>query len=131
MTQVVHISIDSRDATPIYAQLDRALRAAIATGRLKVGEQLPTVRQLAVELSVNANTVARVYAELERAGVLETRRGVGTFVAATQPAVSPRRGRDTELRALVQRFLDEAAARGFNNDDVVRQVKNLAGKQGG
>ena len=86
MAQVEHISIDSRDATPIYAQLDRALRAAIATGRLKVGEQLPTVRQLAVELSVNANTVARVYTELERAGVLETRRGVGSFVAATPAA---------------------------------------------
>ncbi len=66
------VSIDPRDRTPIYAQLERGLRAAIATGRLQAGEQLPTVRQLAVELEVNANTVARVYAELERAGVLET-----------------------------------------------------------
>ena len=62
------VSIDSRDRTPIYAQLERALRAAVATGRLQPGDQLPTVRQLAVDLSVNANTVARVYAELERAG---------------------------------------------------------------
>ena len=75
------LSIDSRDATPIYAQIEQGLRAAIATGRLQTGDQLPTVRQLAVDLSVNANTVARVYAELERAGVLETRRGVGSFVA--------------------------------------------------
>lgn len=57
------ISIDTRDATPIYAQLERGLRAAMATGRLKPGDQLPTVRQLAVELQINANTVARVYAE--------------------------------------------------------------------
>ena len=124
-------SVDHRHPTPLYAQIEQALRGAIATGRLPAGTQLPTVRQMAVELSVNANTVARVYVDLERAGVLETRRGVGTFVAAVQPAATPRRGRDTELRALVQRFLDEAAARGFSHDDVVRQVKSLTGKQGG
>jgi len=56
---------------PLYAQLTRAIQFAIATGKLRVGEQLPTVRQLAVELRVNANTVAKVYAELERSGVLE------------------------------------------------------------
>ena len=77
------IDLDPRDRTPIYAQLDRGLRAAIATGRLRLGDQLPTVRQLAVALQVNANTVARVYSELERTGVLETRRGVGSFVRAT------------------------------------------------
>jgi len=64
------VAIDARDKTPIYAQLERGLRAAIATGRLQTGDQLPTVRQLAVELRINANTVARVYSELERAGVI-------------------------------------------------------------
>ena len=72
--------------TPLYAQLERGLRASIAAGRLRPGDQLPTVRQLAVDLRVNANTVARVYADLERAGVLETRRGVGSFISATGPA---------------------------------------------
>ena len=65
------VAIDPRDSTPIYAQLDRGLRAAIASGRLSPGDQLPTVRQLAVDLRVNANTVARVYADLERAGIGE------------------------------------------------------------
>jgi GntR family transcriptional regulator len=125
------LTLDPRHPTPIYAQIDHGIRAAIATGRLGRAAQLPTVRQLAVELSVNANTVARVYAELERAGVLETRRGVGTFVAETQPSAGPRRGREPELKALVQRCLDEAAARGFTSDDVARQVKSLTGKQGG
>src|SRR3979409_1691544 len=83
------VSIDASDRTPIYAQLERAFRAAIAAGRLQPGEQLPTVRQLAVELRVNANTVARVYAELERAGVFETRRGVGTFVRAGRAEARP------------------------------------------
>jgi len=74
---VALVSVDTRDPTPIYAQLERGLRAAVATGRVRPGDQLPTVRQLAVELRINANTVARVYGELERAGVIETRRGVG------------------------------------------------------
>ena len=124
-------TLDHRHPTPIYAQIDHALRAAIATGRLAPGFQLPTVRQLAVDLTVNANTVARVYSDLERAGLLETRRGVGTFVSASPPAMSQRRGRDGDLRAIVQRCFDEAAARGFTHDDVVRQMKTMAGKQGG
>ena len=67
------VSLDAADATPIYAQVDRGLRAAIAAGRLKPGDQLPTVRELAVELRVNANTIARVYSELERAGATSLR----------------------------------------------------------
>jgi GntR family transcriptional regulator len=127
----VLLTVDHRHPTPLYAQIEQGLRGAIATGRLPAGTQLPTVRQLAVELSVNANTVARVYAELERAGVLVTQRGVGTFVAASQPGATQRRGREGELRTLAQRFIDEAAARGFSADDVARQIKGLAGKQGG
>lgn len=117
------VTIDPRHPTPLYAQVDQGIRAAIATGRLAPAAQLPTVRQLAVELRINANTVARVYADLERAGVVETRRGVGTFVAAKQPAV-PRRGREAELRALVERWLAEAAARGFSADEVARHLKS-------
>ena len=115
-------TIDAAHPTPIYAQLEQGIRAAIATGRLGAGAQLPTVRQLAVDLRVNANTVARVYADLERAGVVETRRGVGTFVAARPPA-PPRRGRDAELRQMVERWQAEAATRGFTTDDIVRQLK--------
>src|SRR6476619_7822547 len=99
------VSIDSRDKTPIYAQLERGLRAAIAAGRLQTGDQLPTVRQLAVELRINANTVARVYAELERAGVIETRRGIGSFVTAGATRAHPPREHDRRLRAFVTRLL--------------------------
>ena len=113
------VSVDPRDRTPIYAQLDRALRAAIATGRLTAGDQLPTVRQLAVELSVNANTVARVYAELERAGILETRRGVGTFVSATPAQAHPPRQHERRLRTFVTRLLADASAAGFTLDDLL------------
>jgi GntR family transcriptional regulator len=117
------VSIDPKDRTPIYAQLDRGLRAAIGTGRLQVGDQLPTVRQLAVDLSINANTVARVYAELERAGVIETRRGIGSFVAATPLQAQPPDHHRRQLRAFVTRVIGDAAAAGFSIDDVAAEMR--------
>jgi GntR family transcriptional regulator len=120
---VAIVTVDPRDRTPLYAQLERALRAAIATGRLAAGDQLPTVRQLAVELSVNANTVARVYAELERAGILETRRGVGTFVSATPAKAHPPKQHERRLRSFVTRLLAEATAAGFTLDDVLEGLQ--------
>ena len=123
------VTVDSRDPTPIYAQLERGLRAAIATGRLRPGDQLPTVRQLAVELMVNANTVARVYAELERSGVLDTRRGVGSFVSATPAQAHPPRERERRLRAFVTRVLADADAAGFTRDDLVTALNTH--RQGG
>jgi GntR family transcriptional regulator len=116
---VFTLSIDSRDATPIYAQVERGLRAAIATGRARPGDQLPTVRQLAVDLSVNANTIARVYAELERQGVLETRRGVGTFVAAAAARAVPARERRRLLAGFLTRVIADAAEAGFTMDEVL------------
>src|SRR3954468_11701783 len=112
-------SLSPSHPMPLYAQLTRAIQFAIATGRLKIGEQLPTVRQLAVELRINANTVAKVYSELERAGVLETRRGVGSFVAATPAQARPREEHERRLRAFATRVLADAAAAGFTLDDVV------------
>ena len=117
------VSIDPHDATPIYAQLERGLRAAMATSRLRPGDQLPTVRQLAVTLRINANTVARVYAELERTGVIETKRGVGSFVSASPTEAHPPRERDRRLRAFVTRVLAEADAAGFGLDDVVAAMQ--------
>jgi GntR family transcriptional regulator len=116
------VAIDPRDATPIYAQLERGLRAAMATGRLGVGDQLPTVRQLAVDLRINANTVARVYAELERAGAIETRRGVGSFVAATRAEAHPPREHDRRLRAFVTRVLADAERSGFTAGEVLAAI---------
>jgi GntR family transcriptional regulator len=117
------VSIDARDKTPIYAQLERGLRAAMATGRIRAGDQLPTVRQLAVELSINANTVARVYADLERSGAIETRRGVGSFVAATADEARPRREHEKRLKAFVTRVLAEAGGAGFSVAEVIAGLR--------
>jgi GntR family transcriptional regulator len=119
--------INIEDPTPLYAQLERAIRFAIATERLRVGEQLPTVRQLAVDLKINANTVAKVYTELERMGILETRRGVGTFVRTRQNASAMRAlrsDRERGLRAFADRILAEAHELGFSLDELVGYLKS-------
>src|SRR6266511_1024709 len=118
------VRLEPHDPTPIYAQLDRSLRAAIATGRLKAGDQLPTVRQLAVELKVNANTVARVYADLERSRVLETRRGVGSFVSASAPDLArPSEEHARKFQAFVTRVLADADRHGFTADELIAGLK--------
>jgi GntR family transcriptional regulator len=110
--------VDPSDPTPLEVQLVRSIRSSVGAGLLTEGEPLPTVRQLAVELRVNANDVARAYAELERQGIVQTRAGVGTVVRASREAV----GREEllgELRALEDTFLRGAAALGFSLDDVI------------
>ena len=116
--------VDSRSPTPIYAQLDRSIRAAIATGTLEPGAQLPTVRQLAVDLSINANTVARVYAQLEKDGVLETRRGVGTFVLDAPSRETTRAHRERELGEIIDRFVGDAALLGFTLPELINQLRH-------
>src|SRR5437870_12593948 len=114
--------IDANHPTPLYAQLERSIRFAIATGKLRIGDQLPTVRQLAVDLRINANTVARVYAELERAGILETRRGVGSFIKANAAEARPPDEHQRRLRAFATRVLADAAAAGFAPDELIEQI---------
>ena len=114
--------VDPKDPTPIYAQLERRVRSAIATGTLAPGTQMPTVRQMAVDLFVNANTVAKVYNELERSGVVETRRGVGTFVSARPNEAASRRDRERRLRELTDQFIADTHKHGFSLDDVIEHL---------
>ena len=120
-------SVNPRDATPLHAQLERSIRAAIASRRLRPGDQLPTVRQLAVALRINANTVAKVYTHLERDGALGTRRGVGTFVLdAPQLAPDHRAARDAELTAVASRAIADASAHGFTVADLRKALLSIA-----
>lgn len=121
--------INASDPTPLYAQLTRAIRFAITTGKLRVGQQLPTVRQLAVDLRINANTVAKVYAELERAGIVETRRGVGTFICARHFEAKDNRHREKQLRDLADGFIAAAGALGFSLDDLIDQLQSRRKKE--
>ncbi len=117
-------NINPADPTPLYAQLTRTIQFAIVTGKLRIGEQLPTVRQMAVDLKINANTVAKVYAELERSGVVETRRGVGTFICARHFESKQKRQHDNELRDFADRVIAEAGAMGFSLDDLIDQLQS-------
>lgn len=119
-------TVDSRDATPLHAQLERSIRVAIASQRLRSGDQLPTVRQLAVALRINANTVAKVYTHLERVGVLETRRGVGTFVSDRSDVSGNAAARAAELRSIATRALSEAASLGFSATELRRELQTLS-----
>jgi len=116
-------SIDASHPMPLYAQLERSIRFAVATGRLGLGEQLPTVRQLAVDLCINANTVAKVYVELERAGIVETRRGIGTFVAR-RVKITARQDHEKHLRELADRYVAEAEAHGYTLDDLIEHLQS-------
>ena len=127
MGNVFHIN--PADPTPLYAQLTRAIQFAIATGKLRIGEQLPTVRQMAVDLKINANTVAKVYLELERTGIVETRRGVGTFISDRPPQARSGNHRDEHLRDFIDRFIAEAGALGFSLDDLISHLKGRRTKE--
>jgi GntR family transcriptional regulator len=98
--------------------------AALARGVLKAGDQLPTVRQLAVDLSINPNTVIRAYRELEIRGVLDTQQGTGTFIA--QVKTEGHEGeRERRLGQLVNDFLARVGAEGFTAEDAIAQLQEL------
>jgi GntR family transcriptional regulator len=84
------LTVDPRSGVPIYLQIIEQVKRSVALGILQVGEQLPTVKQLALDLTVNPNTVARAYRDLERGGVIETSPGRGSFVRANGVAEAPK-----------------------------------------
>lgn len=122
------LSIDTTSPLPIYAQMMDQLRKAIASGALGPGAQLPTVRQLAVDLRINPNTVARVYRELEHAGLIATRQGSGTFVASKQPGATDEQRR-AELRRLARSAVSEAALMGFKAADLVQAIIEIPSQE--
>jgi GntR family transcriptional regulator len=119
---------DPTSRVPIYRQLTDQVRHAVARGRLRPGTRLPSVRVLSRELVINPNTVARAYTELEREGVLNTRQGLGVFVAEPQADLSAAASRERFAEAL-DRFLTEAVHLGFSAEDVIaaitKRVKNF------
>ncbi len=108
------ISIDGRSGVPFYRQIIDQVLLSIADGRLRPGERLPTVRQLAIDLQVNPNTVSRAYRELEIRGVVTTQRGTGTFVAA-EPGVAKDAAKRMEfLEKFCNEWVAEAGKYGFS-----------------
>jgi GntR family transcriptional regulator len=114
----VEFLIDGKSGVPYYRQIIEQVKFAIAQGRLEAGDQLPTVRQLAVDLSINPNTVVRAYRELELGGVLETQQGSGTFVGREKPEVDELE-KQRMLDQILTEMLARASAYGFSLDEVL------------
>jgi GntR family transcriptional regulator len=117
----VEFQCDPTSRVPIYRQLMDQIRQAVARGKLRPGRRLPSVRVLSRELVVNPNTVARAYTELERDGLLNTRQGLGVFVAEPQDDLTAAARRD-RFNAALDRFLTEAVHLGYSADDVLASV---------
>ncbi|MGD8699481.1 MAG: GntR family transcriptional regulator [Gemmatimonadales bacterium] len=117
------IRIDAKSGVPFYRQIIEQVKFAIARGDLESGDRLPTVRQLAVDLSINPNTVIRAYRELEIEGVLETQQGSGTFVGQREPQVD-----ELERQRMLDQILTELLARasgyGFSLDEVLEGLRH-------
>lgn len=119
--------LDMHSGMPVYRQIMDQVRGAIASGALNAGDQLPTVRQLAVDLAINPNTVVRAYRELELGGLLETHQGTGTFISA-QKMKRADAEREKQLAQIVGDCVSRAGAAGFTVDDLIDELRNLAGE---
>ena len=113
---------------PVYRQIIDQILGGIASGALSPGDQLPTVRQLAVELTVNPNTVVRAYRELEIRGVLSTQQGVGTFITAL-PVKPGEAERQRQLDRLVGEFMARAGSSGLSADDIIDRIKEFVAEK--
>jgi len=118
------VELDFRRHVPIYVQIVERLKHLMVTGILKPGDQLPTIRQLADDLRVNFNTVARAYRILDQAGLVSTQQGRGTYVLESLPPEQSLRIREEALKALTRLFLTEVARLGFEPDEVAHDVEN-------
>lgn len=121
----MRLDLDFRSHVPIYLQIVEHIKGLVASGALRPGDQLPTVRQLAADLRVNFNTVARAYRILDEAGLISTQQGRGTYVLESLPAPRAEELRRLTLRGLVRSFVAEAARLGFTPEAVDTEVKEI------
>lgn len=120
----MEISIDPKSGVPLYRQIIESVKFSIARGALTPGAKLPTVRQLAVDLEVNPNTVIRAYREMELGGVLDTQQGSGTFVTKHRPEIDALE-RSRMLDQILTELLARASGYGFSLDEVLEGLRKL------
>jgi GntR family transcriptional regulator len=117
--------LDLHSGVPVYRQVIDQVRGGIASGQLAPGDQLPTVRQLAVDLAINPNTVVRAYRELELGGLLETHQGTGTFIS-TQKFKRADAERGKQLAQIATDSVSRAGAAGFTVDELIEELRGMA-----
>ena len=123
-TVAFEFALDLHSGMPVYRQLIDQVRSGVASGSLTAGDQLPTVRQLAVDLAINPNTVLRAYRELELGGLIETHQGTGTFVARKKVEKNNAE-RERKLTQLTGEFAARAGAAGFTVEELVDRLRDL------
>ena len=116
--------LDLHSGVPVYRQLIDQVRTGIASGSVTAGDQLPTVRQLAVDLAINPNTVMRAYRELELGGLLETHQGTGTFISDRKPERKTAE-RERQLSQMAGEFAARAGAAGFTLEELIDRMREL------
>ncbi|MBN1974325.1 MAG: GntR family transcriptional regulator [Sedimentisphaerales bacterium] len=114
---MIEFKLDIKSGVPFYRQIVDQIRYGIASGRLLPGEQIPTVRDLAVQLEINPNTVSKAYSELEILGVLDTQQGTGTFVAHKEVEIT-----DSEKDRMLGQICDELVARGQQYNLTLKEI---------
>ena len=117
-------ALDLHSGVPVYRQIIDQVRSGVASGSLRAGDQLPTVRQLAVDLAINPNTVMRGYRELELGGLLETHQGTGTFIANKKVEKNSAE-RDRQLGQMAGEVAARAGAAGFTVEDLIERLRDL------
>jgi len=117
-------ALDLHSGVPVYRQVIDQVRTGIASGSLNAGDQLPTVRQLAVDLAINPNTVMRAYRELELGGLLETHQGTGTFISNRKPEKKTVE-RERQLSQMAGEFAARAGAAGFTLEELIDRMREL------
>ena len=123
---MIDFKLDPKSGVPYYRQIIDQIRYGVASGRLSVGEQLPTVRALAVQLKVNLNTVSKAYRELEIQSLLETQQGTGTFIGSVGIQISESESQN-KLAEICTEFLSIASTYGFGIEDIVRELRKREG----
>ena len=123
----LNIAINTGSATPIYKQITDQVRLAVATGRLAVGDQLPSVRALAEELVINPNTVARAYTDLAREGLIESRAGRGVFITRKRKMFTREEGR-RRLEPLMEGLIGEAMVMDFTQEELREAFEKKLGQ---
>lgn len=122
--QAFQLRLDLRSGVPVYRQIIDQVRGGMASGTLAAGDQLPTVRQLAVDLEINPNTVMRAYRELELGGMLETHQGTGTFISDKKVSRNSAE-RERQLDQLAGEIAARAGAAGFSVEEVLERLREL------
>jgi GntR family transcriptional regulator len=125
---VFHFKLNAHSGVPVYRQLMDQVQGAIAAGRLKSGEQLPTIRQVAVDLTINPNTVTRAYREMEIRGLLETQQGSGTFIAEQQ-APRDSHHHHQQLQQLAIETIARAGANGFTLAELIDALNEVGSQK--